>query len=149
MFMPIKNCKIDPSCKIVYPELVNMYGCSIEKNTQVGPFVEIQKNVKIGNNCKISSHTFICSGVSIGDNCFIGHGVVFINDRHPKATNKNGELASENDWKLEETVLGNNVSIGSSATIMCGIKIGDNSIIGAGSLVLKDVKEGDVFYKKL
>ena len=84
-----------------------------------------------------------------GDKIKIENGVVFINDRHPKATNKNGELASENDWKLEETVLGNNVSIGSSATIMCGIKIGDNSIIGAGSLVLKDVKEGDVFYKKL
>ena len=147
--MPIKNCKIDSSCKIIYPELVNIYGCEIQKNTQIGPFVEIQKNVKIGKNCKISSHSFICSGVSIGDNCFIGHGVIFINDRHPKAINKKGELASENDWKLEKTVLGSNVSIGSSTTIMCGVKIGDNSTIGAGSLVLKDVKKGEGFYKKL
>ena len=147
--MPIQNCKIDPSCKIIYPELVNLYGCTIGENTQVGPFVEIQKDVKIGRNCKISSHTFICSGVTIGDNCFIGHGVVFINDRNPKAINERGELASENDWKLEETFVEDNVSIGSSSTIMCGIKIEKNSLIGARTFVLKDIKSGEKFFNKL
>ena len=147
--MPIQNCKIDPSCKIIYPELVNLYGCTIGENTQVGPFVEIQKDVKIGRNCKISSHTFICSGVTIGDNCFIGHGVVFINDRNPKAINEKGELASENDWKLEETFVEDNVSIGSSSTIMCGIKIEKNSLIGARTFVLKDIKSGEKFFNKL
>ncbi len=147
--MPIQNCKIDPSCKIIYPDLVNLYGCTIGENTQVGPFVEIQKDVKIGKNCKISSHTFICSGVTIGDNCFIGHGVVFINDRNPKAINEKGELASEKDWKLEETFLEDNVSIGSSSTIMCGIKIGKNSLIGARTFVLKDIKSGEKFFNKL
>ena len=147
--MPIQNCKIDPSCKIIYPDLVNLYGCTIGENTQVGPFVEIQKDVKIGRNCKISSHTFICSGVTIGDNCFIGHGVVFINDRNPKAINERGELASENDWKLEETFVEDNVSIGSSSTIMCGIKIEKNSLIGARTFVLKDIKSGEKFFNKL
>ena len=147
--MPIQNCKIDPSCKIIYPDLVNLYGCTIGENTQVGPFVEIQKDVKIGKNCKISSHTFICSGVTIGDNCFIGHGVVFINDRNPKAINEKGELASEKDWKLEETFVEDNVSIGSSSTIMCGIKIEKNSLIGARTFVLKDIKNGEKFFNKL
>ena len=147
--MPIQNCKIDPSCKIIYPDLVNLYGCTIGEKTQVGPFVEIQKDVKIGRNCKISSHTFICSGVTIGDNCFIGHGVVFINDRNPRAINEKGELASENDWKLEETFVEDNVSIGSSSTIMCGIKIGKNSLIGARTFVLKDIKSGEKFFNKL
>ena len=147
--MPIQNCKIDPSCKIIYPDLVNLYGCTIGENTQVGPFVEIQKDVKIGRNCKISSHTFICSGVTIGDNCFIGHGVVFINDRNPRAINEKGELASENDWKLEETFVEDNVSIGSSSTIMCGIKIGKNSLIGARTFVLKDIKSGEKYFNKL
>ena len=147
--MPIQNCKIDPSCKIIYPDLVNLYGCTIGENTQVGPFVEIQKDVKIGRNCKISSHTFICSGVTIGDNCFIGHGVVFINDRNPRAINEKGELASENDWKLEETFVEDNVSIGSSSTIMCGIKIEKNSLIGARTFVLKDIKSGEKFFNKL
>ena len=147
--MPIQNCKIDPSCKIIYPDLVNLYGCTIGENTQVGPFVEIQKDVKIGRNCTISSHTFICSGVTIGDNCFIGHGVVFINDRNPRAINEKGELASENDWKLEETFVEDNVSIGSSSTIMCGIKIEKNSLIGARTFVLKDIKSGEKFFNKL
>ena len=147
--MPIQNCKIDPSCKIIYPDLVNLYGCTIGEKTQVGPFVEIQKDVKIGRNCKISSHTFICSGVTIGDNCFIGHGVVFINDRNPRAINEKGELASENDWKLEETFVEDNVSIGSSSTIMCGIKIEKNSLIGARTFVLKDIKSGEKFFNKL
>ena len=102
-----------------------------------------------GRNCKISSHTFICSGVTIGDNCFIGHGVVFINDRNPKAINERGELASENDWKLEETFVEDNVSIGSSSTIMCGIKIEKNSLIGARTFVLKDIKSGEKFFNKL
>ncbi len=147
--MPINNCKIHSSCKIIYPDLVNLYGCSIGENTQIGPFVEIQKNVKIGKNCKISSHTFICSGVTIGDNCFVGHGVMFINDRNPKAVNHNGELASDKDWKLEETFIEDNVSIGSSSTIMCGLRIGKSAIIGARTLILKDIKSGTKFYNKI
>ena len=142
-----KNVIMGKNVKVIEP--VNLYGCDIGDDVFIGPFVEIQKDVKIGRNCKISSHTFICSGVTIGDNCFIGHGVVFINDRNPRAINEKGELASENDWKLEETFVEDNVSIGSSSTIMCGIKIGKNSLIGARTFVLKDIKSGEKFFNKL
>lgn len=120
---------------------VNLYGCSIGSNTKIGAFVEIQKNASVGRNCKISSHTFICSGVSIGDNCFIGHGVMFINDNHPRAVNAKGELEAEEDWKgrYVETKIGNNVSIGSNATLLGGITVGDGAVIGAGSVVTKDI----------
>jgi len=129
---------------IIY-DFVNLYGCKIGDNTKIGTFVEIQKNVVIGNNCKISSHTFICEGVEIEDNVFIGHNVTFINDRYPKATNRDGELASEKDWNCEKTVIKKGASIGSSVTIMCGVTIGENSLIGAGSLVLSDVPDNTVY----
>ena len=136
--MPIKNSKIHKSVSIINKELVNIYGCEIYENTKIGPFVEIQKDVIIGKNCKISSHSFICSGVKIKDNVFLGHNVIFINDRYPAAVNEKGKLKSENDWKLEKTLIEEGSSIGSGSIIMCGIKIGKNAIIGAGSLVLKN-----------
>ncbi len=118
---------------------VNLYGCTIGDNTKIGSYVEMQAGAKVGRNCKISSHTFVCDGVTIGDNCFIGHGVMFINDKNPKSVNSSGELAGENDWTLEPTTVGSNVSIGTGAVIMCGVNIGDNSVIGAGAVVTKDV----------
>jgi len=123
---------------------VNIYGCSLGDNSRVGPFVEIQKNARIGANCKIQSHTFICEGVNIEDDCFIGHGVTFINDRYPRSVNGSGGLQSEEDWELIPTVVKRGASIGSGATVMCGITIGENAIIGAGSVVLKDVKAGTI-----
>lgn len=118
---------------------VNMYGCEVDDNTKIGAFVEIQKGVKIGKNCKISSHTFICEGVTIEDNVFVGHNVSFINDKHPRATNPDGSMQTETDWKVEPTVVKKGASIGTSATILCGLTIGENAIVGAGSVVTKDV----------
>ena len=146
--MPIKNSKIHKTVNITNSDLVNIYGCEIKENTKVGPFVEIQKNVIIGKNCKISSHSFICSGVIIKDKVFIGHNVTFINDRNPGAVNKNGQLKNEDDWRLENTLIEEGCSIGSGAVIMCGIKIGKNSTVGAGSLVLKDVPSETVYFNK-
>ncbi len=117
---------------------VNLYGCKIGDNTKVGSFVEIQKNATIGKNCKISSHTFICEGVHIEDNVFIGHNVTFINDKYPRSTS-NGKLQTEADWKVVETFIKEGASIGSSATILCGVTIGENAIVGAGAFVTKDV----------
>lgn len=118
---------------------VNAYGCSIDDNTKVGAFVEIQKGVYIGKNCKISSHSFLCEGVHIEDNVFIGHGVMFTNDLFPRATNADGSQQTEADWKVIETYVKKGASIGSNATILCGITIGENALIGAGSVVTKDV----------
>ena len=118
---------------------VNAYGCSIDDGSKVGAFVEIQKGVTIGKNCKISSHTFICEGVHIEDNVFIGHNVTFINDRFPRATNADGSLQTEADWHVEETRVCKGASIGSSVTILCGLTIGENAIVGAGSVVTKNV----------
>ncbi len=118
---------------------VNLYGCEIGDNTKIGTFVEIQKNAKIGENCKIQSHTFICEGVTIEDNVFVGHGVIFINDTYPRSTNVDGELQSEEDWRVETTLVKQGASIGSGSTILANISIGANSIIGAGSTVTKDV----------
>ena len=146
--MPIKNSKIHKSVIITKPKLVNIYGCVIDRNTKIGPFVEIQKDVSIGKNCKISSHTFICSGVMIKDNVFIGHNVVFINDKDPKAVNEDGKLKTEKDWKLEKTFIEEGASIGSGSVIMCGIKIGKNSTIGAGSLVLSNVSKNSIYTNK-
>lgn len=146
--MPIKNSKIHKSVLITNKKLVNIYGCQIKENTKVGPFVEIQKNVTIGKNCKISSHSFICSGVKIANNVFIGHNVVFINDRNPASVNIKGKLKNDNDWKLEKTIIEEGSSIGSGSVIMCGIKIGKNSIIGAGSLVLKNVPSNTKYINK-
>ena len=120
-------------------EFVNLYGCQIGDNTKIGTFVEIQKGARIGRNCKISSHTFICEGVSIEDNVFVGHNVTFINDLYPRATTADGSLKSEIDWVCVPTLVKRGASIGSSATLLCGITIGENAVIGAGSVVTKDV----------
>ena len=118
---------------------VNLYGCEIGDETKVGAFVEVQKNARVGKRCKISSHSFICEGVEIEDNVFIGHGVMFINDTYPRATSARGELQTEADWKVDRTFVGKGASIGSNATILCNIRIGENAIVGAGSVVTKDV----------
>lgn len=120
-------------------DYVNLYGCTIGDNTKIGTFVEIQKGSKIGSNCKLSSHSFICEGVTIEDNVFIGHNVTFINDLSPRATNENGQLQSEEDWHCTPTMVEKGASIGSSATILCGVTVGQNAMIGAGSVVTKDV----------
>ncbi|MCB0727031.1 MAG: N-acetyltransferase [Ignavibacteriae bacterium] len=133
----INNVKLGKDVKIF--DFVNLYGCTIGDNTKVGTFVEIQKNAFIGKNCKISSHTFICEGVNIEDNVFIGHNVTFINDRIPRATNDDGGMQDESDWKVEETFVKKGASIGSSATIMCGVTIGEKALVGAGSVVTEDV----------
>ena len=118
---------------------VNLYGCEIGDNTNIGTFVEIQKNSKIGKRCKIQSHTFICEGVTIEDEAFVGHGVMFINDRYPQSTAESGGLQTEEDWEVIPTTVGKGASIGSNATIMCGITIGESAVIGAGSVVINDV----------
>lgn len=118
---------------------VNLYGCEIGDNSKVGAFVEIQKKAKIGNNVKVSSHTFICEGVTIEDDVFVGHNVSFINDKYPRSTNDAGGLQTEDDWKVVPTLVKRGVSIGTSSTILCGVTIGENSIIGAGSVITKDI----------
>jgi len=133
----INNVKLGKDVKIY--DFVNLYGCSIDDGTKVGTFVEIQKNAFIGKNCKISSHTFICEGVHIEDNVFVGHNVTFINDKHPRATNEDGSMQSDADWKVVETFIRRGASIGSSSTILCGVTVGENSIVGAGAVVTKDV----------
>jgi len=138
----INNVKLGKDVKIF--DFVNLYGCSIDDGTKVGTFVEIQKNATIGKNCKISSHTFICEGVHIEDNVFVGHNVTFINDKLPRATNIDGSLQTEADWKVEETFIKKGASIGSSSTIMCGITIGENSIIGAGAVVTKNIPPNSI-----
>lgn len=137
--------RLGDNVKIFQPHLVNLYGCEIGDNTKIGPFVEIQKNANIGKNCKISSHSFICEGVTIEEEVFIGHGVKFINDKSPKAT-INGNLMTENDWKVVPTLVKKGASIGTNATILCGLTIGENAIVGAGSVVTKDVPPNSVVY---
>jgi acetyltransferase-like isoleucine patch superfamily enzyme len=123
---------------------VNLYGCEVGDNTKIGAFVEIQKNAKVGQNCKISSHTFVCEGVSIEDNVFVGHGVVFINDLFPRATTAQGELQTEKDWKVERTLVKKGASIGSGSTILANVVIGENAMVGAGSVVTRDVPDNAV-----
>jgi acetyltransferase-like isoleucine patch superfamily enzyme len=118
---------------------INLYGCSIGDNTKIGPFVEVQKNAFIGSNCKIQSHTFICEGVTIEDNVFIGHGVTFVNDKYPRATAGNGRLQDEQDWQVMPILVRQGASVGSGVTILCNVTIGENAIIGSGSVVTKDV----------
>lgn len=125
-------------------KFINLYGCTIGDNTKIGAFVEIQKNASVGKNCKISSHTFICEGVSIEDEVFVGHNVTFINDMYPRAANEDGSLQTEADWKVIPTVIKKGASIGSSATILANVTIGERAIIGAGSVVTKDVPAGVV-----
>jgi acetyltransferase-like isoleucine patch superfamily enzyme len=135
----LKDVAVGKNVKIF--NFVNAYGCSIGDNTKVGAFVEIQKGVTVGKNCKISSHSFICEGVHIADNVFVGHNVTFINDKFPAATNEDGSLQTEEDWACIETRIGEGVSIGSSVTVLCGVTIGKKALIGAGSVVTKDVPE--------
>jgi dTDP-4-amino-4,6-dideoxygalactose transaminase/acetyltransferase-like isoleucine patch superfamily enzyme len=132
--------------RIFHPNLVNLYGCEIGENTKIGTFVEIQKKAFIGNNCKISSHSFICEGVTIEDNVFIGHGVMFTNDKFPRATNSDGGLQNESDWSVERTVVKKGASIGSNSTILSGITIGEGAMVGAGSVVTRDVPAYAVVY---
>ncbi len=120
---------------------VNLYGCRIGDNTKIGSFVEIQKNAVIGANCKISSHTFICEGVTVEDDVFVGHNVTFINDKYPKSTSESGRLQTEEDWVAVPTLVKHGASIGSSATVLCGVTIGPGAVVGAGSVVTKDVPD--------
>lgn len=133
------DVKLGENVKI--SRFVNLYGCSVGDNSKIGTFVEIQKNASVGKNCKVSSHAFICSGVNISDNCFIGHGVMFINDNYPAAVNADGIIETEKDWinRFIKTTIRRNVSIGTNATILGGITIGEYSIIGAGSVVTKNI----------
>ena len=120
-------------------KFINLYGCAIGDNTKIGAFVEVQKNASIGRNCKISSHTFICEGVTIEDDVFVGHGVTFVNDTYPRATAADGRLQTEADWKVEPTLVKRGASIGSGATILANVTIGERAIVGAGSVVTRDV----------
>lgn len=138
----IKNdVQLGDNVAIYHPDLVNLYGCRIGSNSKVGTFVEIQKNAVIGEYCKISSHTFICEGVDIGDGVFIGHGVMFTNDTYPKAIASDGKLQTEADWVVIPTYVRSGASIGSNATIVCGVTIGKNALVGAGAVVTKDVPD--------
>ena len=138
--MPITDSvQLGHDVKIFHTSLVNLYGCKIGDGSRIGAFVEIQKNSFIGARCKISSHTFICEGVTIEDEVFIGHGVMFTNDIYPRATNPDGSAQSEADWKVVETRICKRAAIGSNATILCGITIGEGALVGAGAVVTKDV----------
>ena len=140
--MPISDdVRLEDGVRIVQPDLVNLYGCTIGSETTVGPFVEIQRNVTIGSRCKISSHSFICEGVTVDDEVFIGHGVVFTNDLYPRATNEDGSLQRSGDWQLMTTHVKHRASIGSHATILAGVTIGAHALIGAGAVVTHDVPD--------
>lgn len=136
-------CAIGPNVKlgqsVRLSKFINLYGCEIGDETKIGAFVEIQKNASIGQRCKISSHTFICEGVTIEDNVFVGHGVTFVNDSYPRATAPDGGLQTEKDWKVERTLVKKGASIGSGATILANVTIGEDAIVGAGSVVTRDV----------
>jgi acetyltransferase-like isoleucine patch superfamily enzyme len=140
--MPISDSvRLGDGVTIHHPDLVNLYGCAVGAGSRIGAFVEIQKNASVGERCKISSHTFICEGVSIEDEVFVGHGVVFINDIFPRATNDDGGAQSEADWTVVPTVVKRRASIGSNATIMGGVTVGQNALVGAGAVVTKDVPD--------
>jgi acetyltransferase-like isoleucine patch superfamily enzyme len=125
-------------------KFINLYGCEIGDETRIGAFVEIQKNASVGKRCKISSHTFICEGVSIEDNVFVGHGVTFVNDMYPRATTGDGAIQTEADWKVERTFVKRGASIGSGSTILANLTVGENAIVGAGSVVTKDVPANSI-----
>jgi acetyltransferase-like isoleucine patch superfamily enzyme len=135
------NVKLGEGVVIHQPDLVNLYGCSIGDGTRIGAFVEVQKNAALGRNCKISSHSFICEGVTLEDGVFIGHGVMFTNDRHPRATLASGQLQGESDWSVIPTLVRRNASIGSNATILPGLVIGEGAMVGAGAVVTRDVPD--------
>ena len=135
------NVQLGEGVVIHHPDLVNLYGCKVGAGTRIGAFVEIQKGASIGDRCKISSHSFICEGVEIDDGVFVGHGVMFINDIYPKAVGEDGDLQTEADWQLIRTRVKTRASIGSNATILCGLTIGENALVGAGAVVTKDVPD--------
>jgi len=140
--MPITADVVLGTCvRIFLPELGNLYGCAIGDDTKIGAFVEIQKNAVIGARCKISSHTFVCEGVEIDDECFVGHGVMFTNDVYPRAVNSDGSLQTEADWQLIKTKVRRRASIGTNATIIAGVTIGESALVGAGAVVTKDVPD--------
>lgn len=140
--MPIANSTTLGSKVVVFqPELVNLYGCKVGDETRIGAFVEIQKGASIGARCKISSHTFICEGVTIEDEVFIGHGVMFINDRYPQATNSDGSLQTDADWKVEPICVKRGASIGTNATILPGVTVGEGALVGAGAVVTRSVPD--------
>ena len=140
--MPIAaDVVLGTGVRIFQPELVNLYGCSIGDDTRIGAFVEIQKNAVVGARCKISSHSFVCEGVEIEDECFIGHGVMFTNDVYPSAVTRDGRLQTEMDWQVVKTTVRKRASIGSNATIIAGVTIGENALIGAGAVMTKDVPD--------
>lgn len=140
--MPIsKDVTLGKDVRIFQPDLVNLYGCSIGDETKIGAFVEIQKNAHVGARCKISSHTFICEGVSIEDEVFVGHGVMFTNDVYPRAVNEDGSPQTELDWKVVETTVRKRASIGTNATILAGVTIGESAMVGAGAVVTHDVPD--------
>lgn len=141
--MPItKDVKLGRDVRIFHPDLVNLYACAVGDESRIGTFVEIQAGAKIGARCKISSHSFICEGVTIEDEVFVGHGVMFTNDKFPKATTADGRPQQASDWTLQRTHVGRGASIGSNATILCGVKIGAGASVGAGAVVTKDVPPG-------
>jgi UDP-2-acetamido-3-amino-2,3-dideoxy-glucuronate N-acetyltransferase len=133
------DVRVGKGASIPHPDLVNLYGCAIGDGTKIGTFVEIQRGASIGENCKVSSHSFICDGVVVDDGVFIGHGVMFINDRFPQAVNEDGSLQGAADWQLTPTRVERRASIGSNATILCGVTIGEGALIGAGAVVTHDV----------
>ena|SRR5438309_5662455 len=141
--MPLKDVQLGRDVRIFHPDLVNLYGCSIGDETKVGTFVEVQKGVSIGARCKVSSHSFLCEGVTIEDEVFIGHGVMFINDRAPRAANPDGTLQTEADWTVETTRICKGASIGSGAVILCGVTVGERALVGAGAVVTRDVPAGE------
>ena len=128
---------------VVVQSFTNLYGCAIGDETRIGPFVEVQRGAVIGARCKVSSHTFVCDGVEIGDEVFVGHGVLFINDRRPRATTDDGRLQNESDWELERTVVEQGARLGSGAVVLCGVRIGAGALIGAGAVVTRDVPTGE------
>ncbi|WP_018316134.1 acyltransferase [Bradyrhizobium sp. WSM2793] len=142
--MPIKDTALGRDVRIVHPDLVNLYGCVVGDESRIGTFVEIQAGAEIGARCKISSHSFICEGVTIEDEVFVGHGVMFTNDKYPKATTADGRLQQASDWTLQRTRVGRGASIGSNATILCGVTIGEGASVGAGAVVTKDVPPGAI-----
>ncbi|MBR1168029.1 acyltransferase [Bradyrhizobium liaoningense] len=142
--MPIKDTQLGRDVRILHPDLVNLYGCTVGDESRIGTFVEIQAGAEIGARCKISSHSFVCEGVTIEDEVFIGHGVMFTNDKYPKATTADGRLQQASDWTLQRTHVGKGASIGSNATILCGVTIGKGACIGAGAVVTKDVPDGAI-----
>lgn len=137
--MPVTSCVVPDDVVITHPDLVNLYGCEIGAGSRIGPFVEIQKGASVGARCKVSSHSFICEGVTIEDEVFVGHGVMFTNGLLPRATNEDGDLQRDGDWECTATLVRRGAAIGSNATIVCGVTIGERAMVGAGAVVTRDV----------